>query len=130
MARGGVAPLDKGVLIGPPVSSPLTTLAHCGSSLLSVLLGIIWLLTLAVGPAEGQRSEANVYVAKAILAYENAQYVQALRLLNQALEIEPENIEALYYKGLTLNAQQKPEGAVEVLERAYALNPCRQSHQF
>ena len=123
-------PPDKGMLMGPPVSSPLTTLARRSSGLLSVLLGIIWLLTLAVGPAEGQRSEADVYVAKAILAYENAQYDQALRLLNQALEIEPENIEALYYKGLTLNAQQKPEDAVAVLEQAYALNPTDTAIQF
>jgi len=112
------------------VSFPLTALTHNGSSLLSIFLGIFWLLTLAVGPAEGQRSEADVYVAKAILAYESAQYDQALDLLNQALEVEPGNAEALYYKGLTLTAQQKPAQALPAFEQAYIQDPTNSAIQF
>ena len=73
--------------------------------------------------AVAQQSEADVYVAQAILAYDARKYDEALALLKDALALDPKNVEALYYTGLVLMAQQKTEQAVEVLEKARALAP-------
>ncbi len=82
-----------------------------------------WLLPGGVGPAVAQQSEADVFVAQAILAYDARRYDEALTLLNEALAQDPKNVEALYYSGLVLMAQQKTEQAVEALEKARALAP-------
>jgi len=74
-------------------------------------------------PAVAQQSEADVFVAQAILAYDARKYDEALALLKEALAQDPKNVEALYYSGLVLMAQQKTEQAVEVLEKARALAP-------
>ena len=76
-----------------------------------------------VAPAVAQQSEADVFVAQAILAYDARKYDEALALLKEALALDPKNVEALYYSGLVLMAQQKTEQAVEVLEKARALAP-------
>ena len=59
-----------------------------------------------------------MFVAQAILAYEDRRYDEALAFLRQALAEDPDNLEALYYSGLTLLAQRKPAEALEPLERA------------
>jgi tetratricopeptide (TPR) repeat protein len=69
------------------------------------------LLTLGVSPAAAQQSEADVFVAQAILAYDAKRYDEALGLLKEALAQDPKNVEALYYSGLVLMAQQKTEQA-------------------
>jgi tetratricopeptide (TPR) repeat protein len=76
-----------------------------------------------VAPAVAQQSEADVFVAQAILAYDARRYDEALALLKEALAQDPKNVEALYYTGLVLMAQQKTEQAVEALEKAQALAP-------
>jgi tetratricopeptide (TPR) repeat protein len=82
-----------------------------------------WLLSGSVAPAAAQQSEADVFVAQAILAYDAHRYDEALSLLKEALAQDPNNVEALYYSGLVLMAQQKTEQAVEVLEKARARAP-------
>ena len=81
------------------------------------------LLPGGVTPAVAQQSEADVFVAQAILAYDARRYDEALALLKEALAQDPKNVEALYYSGLVLMAQQKTEQAVEALEKARALAP-------
>jgi tetratricopeptide (TPR) repeat protein len=88
------------------------------------------LLVGAVGPAAAQQSEADVFVAQAILAYDARRYDEALSLLREALAQDPNNVEALYYSGLVLMAQQKTDQAVEVLEKARAQAPRDLSIQF
>jgi Tfp pilus assembly protein PilF len=88
------------------------------------------LLAGAVGPAAAQQSEADVFVAQAILAYDARRYDEALSLLKEALAQDPNNVEALYYSGLVLMAQQKTDQAVEVLEKARAGAPRDQSILF
>ncbi len=90
---------------------------------------IIPILT-APRPAVAQQSESDVFVAQAILAYEARRYDEALGFLEEALAQEPKNVEALYYKGLVLMAQQKTEAAVEPLERARTLAPTDFSVRF
>ena len=88
------------------------------------------LLVGAVGRAAAQQSEADVFVAQAILAYDARRYDEALSLLREALAQDPNNVEALYYSGLVLMAQQKTDQAVEVLEKARAQAPRDLSIQF
>ena len=90
----------------------------------------VGLLTMGAGPAAAQQSEADVFVAQAILAYDAKRYDEALGLLKDALAQDPQNVEALYYTGLVLMAQQKTEQAAEVLEKARALAPRDLSIQF
>ena len=90
---------------------------------LDLCLANAWLLAGAPTPAVAQQSEADVFVAQAILAYDARRYDEALALLKDALALDPKNVEALYYSGLVLMAQQKTEQAVEALEKARALAP-------
>ena len=88
---------------------------------LTLLVGLVaaaFLLALTASPARAQQSEADVFVAQAILAYEDRRYDEALAFLRQALTQDPDNLDALYYTGLTLLALRKPAEAVEPLERA------------
>jgi tetratricopeptide (TPR) repeat protein len=91
--------------------------------ILDLCLANAALLAGAVTSAEAQQSEADVFVAQAILAYDARKYDEALALLKDALALDPKNVEALYYSGLVLMAQQKTDQAVEVLEKARALAP-------
>jgi tetratricopeptide (TPR) repeat protein len=91
--------------------------------ILDLCLANAGLLVGAVTSAEAQQSEADVFVAQAILAYDARKYDEALALLKDALALDPKNVEALYYSGLVLMAQQKTQQAVEVLEKARALAP-------
>jgi tetratricopeptide (TPR) repeat protein len=90
---------------------------------LDLCLATACLLAGSVAPAVAQQSEADVFVAQAILAYDARKYDEALALLKDALALDPKNVEALYYTGLVLMAQQRTEQAAEVLERARALAP-------
>lgn len=90
---------------------------------LDLCLATACLLAGSVAPAVAQQSEADVFVAQAILAYDARKYDEALALLKDALALDPRNVEALYYTGLVLMAQQRTEQAAEVLERARALAP-------
>jgi tetratricopeptide (TPR) repeat protein len=91
--------------------------------ILDLCLANAALLAGAMTSAEAQQSEADVFVAQAILAYDARKYDEALALLKDALALDPKNVEALYYSGLVLMAQQKTDQAVEVLERARTQAP-------
>lgn len=96
-----------------------------------ILLGaaLLFLLPMA-GPARAQQSEADVYVAEAILAYEDKRFDDALKLLEQALQIDAESADALYYTGLVQIARQRLDLAVGPLEKARALAPTDLSIAF
>ncbi len=92
------------------------------------LLPIAVALALGLGlgaatSAAAQTTEADVYVADAILAYDDKRYDDALRLLQQALQIDADNVDALYYTGLVHAARQRLDLAVQPLERARTLAP-------
>ncbi len=84
----------------------------------AVSLVVSLALFLSVVPAKGQGTEADVFVAQAVLAYEDKRYGEALQLLQEALKIEPQNIDALYYTGLVMMAKKQFREAIEPLENA------------
>ncbi len=88
-----------------------------------IALAAFLCVIIGVGPAGAQGTEADVYVASAIIAYEDKRYEEALSHLKQALDIEPENLDALYYTGLVLIAQQKTDEAIQYLAQARAKAP-------
>jgi tetratricopeptide (TPR) repeat protein len=89
----------------------------------SIAALLILLTLLAALPASAQQSEADVFVAQAILAYEDKHYDEALAHLQEALAQDPKNVEALYYTGLVYIAQQRLDLATQVLEQARTLAP-------
>jgi len=82
-----------------------------------------WLLTVGAGVAVAQKSEADVFVAKAVLAYEEKRYEDALEFLREALQLDPKNVDAFYFIGLARIALGRVEEATDALEQARALDP-------
>jgi len=95
----------------PPSSVRLSCL-----SLVIVLVTPLWLATHAFA----QSTEADVYVAQAVLEYSDGKYDEALANLRKALETEPDHGEALYLTGIVLMAKDQPAQAAPFLEKARA----------
>ena len=87
---------------------------------LSVGLVLIGCLS---SPAFAQTTEADVYVAQAIIDFDEKNYQDAIRNLEEALRREPDHVEALYYMGVVHMALRRPEEAVRYLTRAQAKSP-------
>lgn len=91
-----------------------------------LIAALVLLVALALGtavPAVAQTTEADVYVAQAIIEIDEKKYDEALANLKKALEINPDHVEALYYMGVVHAAQRKPGEAVPFLEKARAKSP-------
>ena len=95
-----------------------------------------WLLVgiLLVGsvpwPVSAQTTEADVYVAQAILDFDDKKYQDAINNLEEALKREPDHVEALYYMGVVHMALRRPEEAIKYLTRAQAKSPQDNSIAF
>jgi len=85
-------------------------------SLVIVLVTPLWPATHAFA----QNTEADVYVAQAVLEYSEGKYDEALANLRKALETEPDHVEALYLTGVVLMAKDQPAQAAPFLEKARA----------
>jgi tetratricopeptide (TPR) repeat protein len=94
--------------------------AYAGALLLS---SIIW--TIAPRPLAWAQapSDAAIFVDRAILAYDSQQYDQAMQELQEALRIDPNNVEALFFQGLVYTAMNRRPEAIAVWERARQLHP-------
>jgi tetratricopeptide (TPR) repeat protein len=97
--------------------------------------GLVWLLVglLVMGsvpPVLAQTTEADVYVAQAILDFDEKKYQDAIANLEEALKREPDHVEALYYMGVVHMALRRPEDAVRYLTRAHAKSPQDNSIAF
>lgn len=90
---------------------------------LSAVLVAVVACLLPIPPASAQRTEADVYVAQAVLDIDARRYDEALANLRRALEIEPDNAEALYYLGVTHMALNQPQAALVPLGQARARAP-------
>src|SRR5437660_1779079 len=71
----------------------------------------------------GQTTEADVYVAQAVLDLDEKRYDAALENLRRALELEPDHVEALYFTGAVYAAQKRPDLAAPYRERARTKSP-------
>ena len=90
---------------------------------------LVFLAVVLAAPAlvPAQPTDADVYVAEAILAVEDKQWDKALDLLRRALARQPDHAEALYYTGIAYMGKQQPAAAVPVLQRARQLSPAESS---
>jgi tetratricopeptide (TPR) repeat protein len=70
-----------------------------------------------------QASEADVFVAHAVVAYDEGRFEDALAFLRQALELAPDHVDAIYHTGLTLLAMGRTDEAIASFERLLALQP-------
>jgi tetratricopeptide (TPR) repeat protein len=80
----------------------------------------------AVAGAQGtsERSiQAAVFVDRAVIAYGETRYQEALNELEAALRLDPENLDALYYQGLVYAALDRPADAQAAFEKARKINP-------
>ena len=95
------------------------------------LWGVIAGLLLAGGLLGGTASvifaqmptESDVYVDRGILALDAGQYNEALQAFQEALRLNPDNVNAHYYTGLTYLATEQYALAQESLESALKLAP-------
>jgi tetratricopeptide (TPR) repeat protein len=68
--------------------------------------------------ATAQTTEADVYVAQAVLEFSENKYDEALANLEKAIHTEPDHVEANYYMGVVLMAKNQPAEATPFLEKA------------
>ena len=68
-------------------------------------------------------SEATVHIDRAVIAYEEKKYEAALAELQEALKLEPENVEALFYQGVVFISLKRIPEAQTALEKARSLRP-------
>ena len=96
--------------------------AGIGAIMAGLLLGG-FLGTMASPTFAQVPTESDVYVDRGILAYDAKQYGDALQSFQEALRLAPDNVNALYYTGLTYMALQQHGAAQAVLEQAQKLAP-------
>ena len=94
-AVGGVNPFTGGRSMTSLALPGLRRTCHLFSFAVSCAVWMVLLATIWAGHAAAQDSEADVFVASAILAYEDKRYEEALRLLGEAPRLDPKNEEAL-----------------------------------
>jgi tetratricopeptide (TPR) repeat protein len=90
---------------------------------LAFLLAVAVFASVLPIPVAAQTTEADVYVAQGVIDFDDKRYDEAMANFRKALEIEADNVEALYYIGVVHMAQRRPEQAVPFLERARVKAP-------
>lgn len=70
-----------------------------------------------------EQANAAANLEKAVDAYTQKKYAEALTLVNGTLKTDPDNATAHYYKGLILNEQKQAEGAISSYRQAIRHNP-------
>jgi len=98
--------------------------------ILGLLASGLLLATVASSSWAQLPTESDVYVDRGIVAYDNKQYPEALQAFQEALRLNPDNINALYYSGLAYMALEQYEPAQAVLEQARKLAPTDQDVAF
>jgi tetratricopeptide (TPR) repeat protein len=94
--------------------------AYTGALLLSSLVWTIVPQSLAWAQAP---SDAAIFVDRAILAYDDQQYDQALQELREALRFDPHAVAAWFYQGLVYAAMNRRPEAMASWVRARQLRP-------
>src|SRR6266511_706568 len=88
-----------------------------------VVYNMIWMMAQCAVAHAQAAPEAAVFVDRAVLAYDERRYEQALQELQEALRLDPDNVDALYYQGLVYIALDRPLDAMAAWARARALQP-------
>lgn len=88
------------------------------------VLGWSVLLCLPGLGSAAERTEAEY--AKGILAYSQRDYIEALEHFREVVNQEPDNPDAQFYFGLTLNRLGEFDAAAKALEQALQLDPSKQ----
>src|SRR3974390_2180571 len=98
---------------------------HAGWLRASVRLFVIGCLLIAIAPTGWAQvpSESDVFVDRGIIAYDSKDYAAALQAFQEALRLNPNNLNALYYTGLTYTASERYPEAQAVLEQAQKQAP-------
>ena len=91
--------------------------------MLGLYLNAVVLAGLASSTWAQMPTESDVYVDRGIVAYDGKQFTDALQAFQEALRLNPDNINALYYAGLTYMALEQYEPAQAILEQALKLAP-------
>ena len=94
--------------------------------LVAVLFGLLGIFPPSTVGAQAPKSgelEAAVFVDRAVLAYNEKRYDAALKELQEALRLNPQSVDALYYQGLVYSALDRPGDARAALEKARAIQP-------
>jgi tetratricopeptide (TPR) repeat protein len=87
------------------------------------LAGVVWMLPFCSLAWPQAPSDAAIFVDRAILAYDDQRYDQALQELQEALRLDPDHIEALFYLGLVYATMNRRPEAMAAWERALQLRP-------
>ena len=82
---------------------------------LAVLVAVFAVGVLVRSAGAQQEAEAEVFIARAIVAYEDKRYDEALAALRQALDLDPSSVDALYYTGLVRIGLNRLDEAAEAL---------------
>jgi len=89
------------------------------------------LIVFEVSSASGQGlTEATVHIDRAVIAYEEKKFEASLKELQEALKLEPDNVEALYYIGIVYGSLNRPKEAQAALEKARLLRPANNDITF
>jgi tetratricopeptide (TPR) repeat protein len=83
----------------------------------------LWIGGMASDASAQVPTEAEVYIDRAIVAYEGKRYADALKELQEALALDPQSVEAHYYLGLVYIALDRYPEAQAALEKARAIRP-------
>jgi tetratricopeptide (TPR) repeat protein len=96
---------------------------HLSVVVLCGLLGVLQLSTARAQMPRSEELEAAVYIDRAVLAYEEQRYDVALKELQEALRLDPQSVDALYYQGVVYSALGEFGDARASFEKARVIRP-------
>ncbi len=73
---------------------------------------------------------ADDYFIDGVEAYDDGDYVFAVRSIEKAVALEPDNLEFLYFLGLSYAARKRDQEAIDTFERVVAADPDRYLKAF
>lgn len=90
------------------------------------IYGLLCVAALSIAWAQAQPEgtiEATVFVDRGLILYQDKKFEEALKEFQEASRLNPENVDALYYQGLTYVALGRAGDAQGVLEKARKMRP-------
>lgn len=97
---------------------------------LSVIAGLLLLAAAASGRAQEGLEAAELLFTRAVVAYDDGHYAEATRDLLKARELDPRNLNVLFYLGQSYNAQGNFASAESVFRQGLAIDPKNSDLRF